>query len=684
MRAGELFCAVGECSGLIVSARKRGSTPSSVCAQTSEVELARILLQSNGQGGRTNVNQVDVRGATALHLAVVPAVVENDGQWDSAAALVRLLLESGADAQIKDRRGKTVADYARHQRVVEALGAATSAAELGGSRRRRATSGAQPEEDANGEQLEGGRARRRRAGSEAAGVTDKINERTAGRRRRRPGTGESDRQSNASSAGAAGGDAYTRSSVDAAEAEARFNDAFAADMEGAEEGEELATDLAIALGAASDVDTSTAAAEAAGVRPTAAALHSRCEAVGLEVRHVAAADGARYLMLGARLSRLAREAERMGMPVQLKADIEARLMAERALADAGKKNAADRLASQLAALDEAKGASELEGGGHAFAPYRRRAHDLFQLAAPPRFFSAAQRTRLVLSILEAPMDAGGAGLHLAALHRCGVVREMWPPHQPAERAALEHGWSTASMLGLAAPPATRLFNYFGGEHALYFAFLRTLSLWLWAPAIAGVVLFIFTESEYGGAENVWQALYTLLLVIWTTAFLQAWLRRRATLRAQWGAPPMTEAGRERAGFKSDILGRGFYAPENDAFVGIEPKSVLPGANAPLVPVFNSTTRRRRLAISWLVLTLCAVASITAQMALLFVRSLLQGTINPPMWGGFLAALISALLVELLQAVFSQICSALLAYQNHRSSRQQEWHGATQVLSLIHI
>jgi hypothetical protein len=412
---------------------------------------------------------------------------------------------------------------------------------------------------------------------------------------------------------------------------------------------------------------------------------ARCEAVGLEVRHVASADGSRYLLVGARLARLTKEAERIGMPVQLKADLEVRLSAERALTAAGKKNAADKLASQLASqLAAVDGASEVEGGGFAFAPYKRRAHDLFQLAAPPRFFSAAQRSRLVLSILEAPTELSGAGLRLAALIRCGVVHEAWPPHQPSERAALEAGWSTASMLGLAAPPSTRLFNYFGGEHALYFAFLRTLSQWLWMPGVAGVVLFIFTESEYGGAENVWQALYSLLLVVWTTAFLQAWLRRRATLRAQWGAPPAAEAGRERSGFTSPELGRGFYAPETDAFVSLDPSSVLEGVKAPLVPVFPPAARRHRLLQSWLVLALCAAVSVTVQLGLLLLRSHLQTAISPAMWGGFLAAGCSALLAEVLQAIFAPLCRALLSYQNHRSSRQHEWHGATQLFTLMAI
>ena len=48
---------------------------------------------------------------------------------------------------------------------------------------------------------------------------------------------------------------------------------------------------------------------------------------------------------------------------------------------------------------------------------------------------------------------------------------------------------------LSPAPIAQLYNYLGAELALYFAFLRTFSLWLWAPAIAGLILFVFQETE---------------------------------------------------------------------------------------------------------------------------------------------------------------------------------------------
>ena len=93
-----------------------------------------------------------------------------------------------------------------------------------------------------------------------------------------------------------------------------------------------------------------------------------------------------------------------------------------------------------------------------------------------------------------------------------------------------------TALALAPAPLAQLFNYFGAEYTLYCAFLRTYSMWLWAPAMCGLVLFVFQESEYAGGESVWAAFYCILLILWASGFLQHWKRTEASLEHQWGAP----------------------------------------------------------------------------------------------------------------------------------------------------
>ena len=107
-------------------------------------------------------------------------------------------------------------------------------------------------------------------------------------------------------------------------------------------------------------------------------------------------------------------------------------------------------------------------------------------------------------------------------------------------------------LGLAPAPITPLYNYFGADLTLYMAFLRLYSLWLWLPAVLGLVLFVFQETEYAGRESVFQAIYALLVVLWATLFLQQWTRKKAQLTHQWATPAPTEetAAPERLEFRA--------------------------------------------------------------------------------------------------------------------------------------
>ena len=86
----------------------------------------------------------------------------------------------------------------------------------------------------------------------------------------------------------------------------------------------------------------------------------------------------------------------------------------------------------------------------------------------------------------------------------------------------------------------------------------------------------------------------------------------------------------------------------------------------------------RLAISWCVLVLCMGVSVLIQLALLSMRSSLQATVSPSFDGQIIAALVTALVVEAMQAVLLRVVTALVAWQNHRSESVHEWHLALQL------
>jgi ankyrin repeat protein len=81
-----------------------GDTPLHCAAIGGQLEVARILLKLN-----VEVNSRNVKGSTPLHLASM-------GSWgrpEGSAVVVRLLLEYGADVQVRDLNGKTASEVAR-------------------------------------------------------------------------------------------------------------------------------------------------------------------------------------------------------------------------------------------------------------------------------------------------------------------------------------------------------------------------------------------------------------------------------------------------------------------------------------------------------------------------------------------------------------------------------------------
>ena len=423
---------------------------------------------------------------------------------------------------------------------------------------------------------------------------------------------------------------------------------------------------------------------------TALLQRVRAPSVGLETRLVwhPTVENVAFLLVGASLPRLAREAERIDWPMQLRPGLEERLHLEREQQHVGQDEAAaEAVAAELEALEA------LDGRDTAYAPYRRRVHRLYQLGAPPHVFACAARAHILTSILEAPQAVGGAELSLSTLERSRVVQQVFALHDMRERRALEERWSASASLGLAPAPLTELYNYFGAEYALYFAFLRRFSQWLWAPAALGLVLFVFNETEYAGQESVWQALYCLLIVLWASAFLQHWTRTQAGLCHQWAindghgphaaaSDPTATAGEAPAAEREEFVAAnhavGFYT-SNDDFVALDAEVVPDGVPLPLVGVFGRRERLRRLMLSWAVLVAFVAAAVGAQLGLLLGRSLLI-TRGPSAWwsGQILGSLFTAVVVELFDAVLRPLVDALLAWQNHRSAARHEVHFAQQL------
>ncbi|KAJ3207444.1 Anoctamin-7, partial [Dinochytrium kinnereticum] len=136
-----------------------------------------------------------------------------------------------------------------------------------------------------------------------------------------------------------------------------------------------------------------------------------------------------------------------------------------------------------------------------------------------------------------------------------------PPENP--RSWLYQNWSTLhislrQMLG--AQPIKEVRSYFGEKVAYYFSFLGFYTLWLYFPAILGVIVFLFGVSQtpndfYASFDNALTVPFAFFMAVWVCTMLEFWKRQEVTLRTIWGCGELVDVETRRPEWIGVILRR---------------------------------------------------------------------------------------------------------------------------------
>ena len=211
-------------------------------------------------------------------------------------------------------------------------------------------------------------------------------------------------------------------------------------------------------------------------------------------------------------------------------------------------------------------------------------------------FRSSDRQSIILHILKTKVQLGGAGLTTGSTLGA-VISKMFPLHMQLRLNTLRRGWlrccgdqldsryafrsSGAGFLNsegddadsaadIGRPglgfdrccclrqPLDAIAEYFGETVAFYFAWLQSFTLWLIAPSLAGIILFIF-QVRSGSVDHPLLPFYSLFMALWATSFLVFWRRRRAELAYSWGvlsheAEEITRAEFHGEYVKSEVTG----------------------------------------------------------------------------------------------------------------------------------
>jgi hypothetical protein len=155
----------------------------------------------------------------------------------------------------------------------------------------------------------------------------------------------------------------------------------------------------------------------------------------------------------------------------------------------------------------------------------------FQLAAP-------QRTRLNMRLIREGWLFGGCGLQLDVLKSREIfVRNFFVLHNvkyqyqhklkewASVRYLLFHPWTVFRQ------DEVSVVNYFGEYVGLYFVLLHEFTLMLCWPAVIGTIFGIIDDA--GISREIIGALMSVMIVLWSVAWIQWWTRREAEFNATW-------------------------------------------------------------------------------------------------------------------------------------------------------
>ncbi|XP_053321734.1 anoctamin-8 isoform X2 [Spea bombifrons] len=156
------------------------------------------------------------------------------------------------------------------------------------------------------------------------------------------------------------------------------------------------------------------------------------------------------------------------------------------------------------------------------------------------FFTSQERQSIIRYWMENLRAKHGESLHnihflegqpiIPELTARGVIQQVFPVHEQRILSRLMKSWVQAVC---ERQPLDEICDYFGVKVAMYFSWLGFYTSSLVYPAMFGMMLWFFTESDQT-SRDICCVVFALFNVIWATLFLEGWKRRGAEQAYKWG------------------------------------------------------------------------------------------------------------------------------------------------------
>eukprot|EP01119_Soliformovum_irregulare_P010297 TRINITY_DN2524_c0_g1_i1.p1 TRINITY_DN2524_c0_g1~~TRINITY_DN2524_c0_g1_i1.p1 ORF type:complete len:732 (-),score=157.04 TRINITY_DN2524_c0_g1_i1:18-2213(-) len=296
-----------------------------------------------------------------------------------------------------------------------------------------------------------------------------------------------------------------------------------------------------------------------------------------------------------------------------------------------------------------------ESLGKHYEPFSVQSKDRFKPDSDRHFFSSLLRQHFIRTIIEGPQRHGGAELRLDELVNSGIVTKAYGLHEPELKQVLLKTW----VRSVKKQPLETIRNYFGESISMYFAFLGFYAQWLFVASLVGIAAFVGSFLESDGWSN---SLYSVFLAVWGTMMLNFWKRKSATLTWQWNMDNYMEKEQARPEFKGVLKTGAFFGgtwfefDQEDQETGVQPSQ----------STYYSTGKRFvKIVVGMIPMALLVTGVIVITMGILTFRLYIQET-GLALFGGVLGAAANAVTILILNKVYEKLAVLITNWENHRT------------------
>lgn len=198
-------------------------------------------------------------------------------------------------------------------------------------------------------------------------------------------------------------------------------------------------------------------------------------------------------------------------------------------------------------------------------------------------------------------------------------------------------------------------DYFGEKIGFFFLFLGHYTSWLLPAAFVGVLAWINVASEDNNPSAEVMPYFAALVAIWCTLLLEYWKRKEKTAAMRWGTVGCEDEEQARPEFEGELVAHPVTG---------QPLRYFPRREF-LFRVFVSS---QVIAVLVLVVVGVVAAIFTLRIFLSRMRQLVVGGMQT---ASIITALINAVQIQVLNAIYTSIAIRLTDYENHRTNTEYE-------------